>query len=488
MHVLGRAILAVSVVGLAILAATPRAQAIPSFARQTGQPCGACHTDFPGLTPFGRSFKLGGYTLGGGKYRTTLFSDEYSKKPVPNYLVTKAPSATAEDTSKIWFPPISAMEVVGFTHTQAPFDPTGSGYKPNDNWVVDPVSIFWGGAFTDHIGAFIQGTYVAPGFGAPSDAWASKRATWDNTDIRYSNSGTIGDVPVIYGITANNNPSVQDPWNTTPAWGFPYVASTLAPGPAAATIIDGAWAAHVGGVGAYAYLNNQLYVELAGYQTVGFNAQNRLGTDPVGAPGMLQGTAPYWRVAWEPNSGNHYWMFGTFGMISHIRPWIDPTTTTSTFSTTDNYTDIGFDTQYQYKGDHYWLTLAASYITENQRLNSSSVNFGTNLTNKLNSLKAKASLAYGDDNKVILTGQYFSTTGSSDANLYAGTSTGLPSPNSDGYIAEIAYIPFGTSASPIWPWWNARIGLQYTYYNKFDGTTMNAHANNTTFIYLWFAQ
>src|SRR5580704_17116678 len=52
----------------------PPAQALPSFARQTGQPCGTCHTDFAGLTPFGRRFKIGGYTYGGGAYRTARFS------------------------------------------------------------------------------------------------------------------------------------------------------------------------------------------------------------------------------------------------------------------------------------------------------------------------------------------------------------------------------------------------------------------------------
>ena len=57
----------------AVVLAAPRAQALPSFARQTGQPCGACHTDFPALTPFGRGFKLRGYTIGGGPFRTTLF-------------------------------------------------------------------------------------------------------------------------------------------------------------------------------------------------------------------------------------------------------------------------------------------------------------------------------------------------------------------------------------------------------------------------------
>jgi hypothetical protein len=43
----------------------PPVQALPSFARQTGQPCGTCHTDFPALTPYGRRFKLLGYTTGG---------------------------------------------------------------------------------------------------------------------------------------------------------------------------------------------------------------------------------------------------------------------------------------------------------------------------------------------------------------------------------------------------------------------------------------
>ena len=38
-------------------------RALPGYARQTGQPCAACHTAFPELTPFGRRFKIGGYTL-----------------------------------------------------------------------------------------------------------------------------------------------------------------------------------------------------------------------------------------------------------------------------------------------------------------------------------------------------------------------------------------------------------------------------------------
>ena len=55
------------------------AHRIPSFSRQTKLPCSACHYGFPQLTPFGRLFKLNGYTLtalptivGGDSARRTL--------------------------------------------------------------------------------------------------------------------------------------------------------------------------------------------------------------------------------------------------------------------------------------------------------------------------------------------------------------------------------------------------------------------------------
>ena len=91
--------LAFVVIAVSTIIATPRqTQALPSFARQTGQACGACHTDYPQLTPFGRRFKLGGYTLGGGRS-----APEYKK--------------TFGDDS--WMPPISVMGIGTFTNTQA---------------------------------------------------------------------------------------------------------------------------------------------------------------------------------------------------------------------------------------------------------------------------------------------------------------------------------------------------------------------------------
>jgi hypothetical protein len=208
---------------------------------------------------------------------------------------------------------------------------------------------------------------------------------------------------------------------------------------------------------------------------------------------LIGGVAPYWRVALEPHWGRNSWMVGTFGLYSEVHPWLDPTFltgTTGTFPISDKYTDIGFDSQYQYQGDNYWLTLRGSYIREFQRLDASFANgISANPSDTINSMKLQASYAYGADNRIVLTGQYFNVWGSADANLY-GTDpdTGLPlTPNSDGWIAEIAYIPFMEGKAPGWPWFNARIALQYVYFNKFAGTTVGAQDNNTLFLHAWLA-
>ncbi len=495
------AALALTVVVAAALTfgATSPANALPSFARQTGQPCGTCHTDFPALTPYGRRFKLLGYTTGGGPFRTTPFSSKAgqdARAELRAYLKAAQPAPT--DAQKDWVPPISMMAIVGYTHTNVPIPPPTDPYKPNDNVVLTPFSGFWGGAITDNVGAFAQVTYSAPDplsalTGTPADQF-KHTWSWDNADVRFANTASVGPLDVVYGITANNNPTVQDLWNTTPAWSFPYAVSNLGTsGPPFATAIEGTFAARVGSVGAYASINDLLYLEFSAYKSLSFNAQNSLGINPFDGPGLLGGVAPYWRVALEPHWGRNSLMVGTFGMVFDVHPWLDPTFvsgSTGTFPLSDRFTDIGFDTQYQYQGDNYWFTLRGSYIREFQQLNATFANFGSsNPSNELNSLKLQASLAYGSDNRIVLTGQYFNVWGTADATLYgADPVTGLAlTPNTDGWMAEIAYIPFSQSKSPGWPWFNARIGLQYIYFNKFNGTSVGAQDNNTLFLHAWFA-
>lgn len=517
---------------LAIEASSP-AEALPSFARQTGQPCGTCHTDFPALTPYGRRFKLLGYTVGGGPYRTAPFSlfnsktdplesDSDQLKAYANTLDQKSVAArgntinSATGQSNIWVPPISMMAIGGYTHTQtSQVSPCGGPYPCNDTLAAAPVSLFYGGAITDHIGAFAQLTYSGAPFGAPytgncanpigsgtaCDPYQTFQWSWDMTDIRYANSFNIGGTDVIFGVTVNNSPSVQDLWNTTPAWKFPYAASMTGPGPATAALLDGGLGpGHAIGVGAYAFINDLLYLELTGYRSVSFNAQTKLGIDPFGV-GMIDGVAPYWRIAVEPHWGDHWLMLGAYGMQTRLQQWDTTQMDTNGFQIpafiplTDRFTDTAFDAQYQYRGSNYWFTLRGTYIHEFMRLDATFNNGGSsNPSNILDTFRAEASLAYGNDNRFVFTTQYFNTKGSTDSLLYSGlvsqfdpTGTAQTDPNSNGFIFELAYIPFISSQAPIWPWANARVGLQYTYYNRFDGDTTYAHDNNTLFAYLWFA-
>ncbi|HZU88231.1 MAG TPA: hypothetical protein VE993_03140 [Stellaceae bacterium] len=415
------------------------AAALPLYARQTGLVCANCHTAFFELTPFGRRFKLGGYTLGGGKSS---------------------------------LPPFAVMLQPTFTHT-AKGQPGGAspGFGPNDNFALQEASVFTGGRITDHLGAFVQSTYdgVAHRFG------------WDNTDIRYANTVKLGGHNLLWGVTLNNNPSVQDVWNTTPAWSFPFISPTLSPTPAAGTFIEETYAQRVLGLGAYGFLDDSLYVELSGYRSLAKGTELLLGVDTTDES-PIDGIAPYWRVAVERDFGKNSLEIGTFGLESNVRPL------RMTAAGTDAFTDVGVDAQYQWISGRQAVTFRTSWIHEDHDLAAShALGLADRTHDTLRSFHA--SLSYIFDNTWSLTGGRFSLFGTRDATLY-GTANGKP--DTGGWIAEIAYLPFMHGGPKFWPWFNARIGLQYTRYDKFDGAGKNfdgagrnAGDNNTILLYAW---
>ena len=190
------------------------ASALPSFARQTGQTCSTCHTAFPQLTPYGRRFKLGGYTAGGGI-----------------------------DTQ---LPPLSVMVQSEFTHLNRGLDgPAGStsayaapqppGLAATTTPTTGPISRRRSAFSTAARSTAIS----APSCNGPTARITGSRFSWDNTDVRYADTLHIGPFDVLWGLDFNNNPTVQDPWNTTPAWGVPFISSPFAPGPAASTLLEG---------------------------------------------------------------------------------------------------------------------------------------------------------------------------------------------------------------------------------------------------------
>jgi hypothetical protein len=445
-------------IGLCVSLASP-SWAVPSFARQTGMTCAACHTVFPELTPFGREFKLNGYVLDNIKQVTGIDTSNRS---------TLALSATA---------PLSLMLQISYTHTSTALpDPniTGALAKDGDLLFPQQASLFYAGKIADELGAFIQMTYsgVSNSFG------------WDNTDVRYAHhlsfGGTSGNNhSMILGVTLNNNPTVQDVWNTTPAWGFPYSGSAVAPTEITSAKIDsgaGGFGQNVGGLGVYVWLDDHYYAEVTAY-----TSSIHGGNHPLDSTNstVTQGVAPYWRVAYETRWDRNSLEVGAYGISAHTHPGNG----NALSGPVDKWTDVAADFQYQFIGEEHEFTALGTYIHESQTLDASVMDgFAANIDNNLKTLKLTGEYYY--QRKIGGSVGYFRTTGSSDALLYApapvkGASF---SPDTNGYILEVNYLP----------WLNTKLQAQYTGYSKFngqktnyDGSGRNASNNNTAYLLVW---
>lgn len=433
------------------------AQAVPSFARQTGVACEACHTQFPELTPFGRDFKMNGYI-----FETT--------KEVTAIGEKKEKTLTLAD-----LPPISFMFTTSSTTTnKAVPDPAvaGAGSQNNQIEFPDQASIFYAGKIAPHLGAFIQLTYSGP----------DDHFGMDNADIRLTGNGTTGLGDIVYGLSLNNNISVQDVFNTAPAWGFPFFASATAPTPAAATIIDGTLGQDVGGLTAYVDLDRSFYGEAGVYRTA------RLGQPaPLSSidSSVIQGVAPYWRFAYEHRWGRNSVEGGTFGTHVVLRPG-NPAPVTAGLE--NFFTDVALDSQYQFIGDRDIISLAGVWIHENAERDADVLNgTASRLDSVLQTARVTASYLY--ERTIGASFQYFSIWGDSDPVLFAPaavTGSGNGSPNSNGEVLEVDYLP----------WLNTKLSVQYIMYNRFNGGKGNydgtgngrsASDNDTLFVNFWFA-
>jgi hypothetical protein len=422
----------------------PNAHAVPSFSRQTGFPCSSCHYTPPELTPLGRTFKLNGYTIAGMKTITS----KGTKKEGGLNLLEAFPLSVLFDTS--------------FASTRAPQPGTQNG---NFEFPQD-ASLFLAGAWSTHVGSFVQVTY---------DSQAD-HFSWDNTDIRYSNSTKLSKKDFVYGITLNNNPTVEDLWNDTPAWGFPWVSSDSAPSPTAAAIINGSLAQDVAGIGAYGMWDNHLYAAGTIYRSehIGGPQPNPGTTFPFN----IRGVAPYWRVAWQEDLKNNYFEIGAYGMHMNSTP-------NDVVGLEDHYTDYGVDFQYdrtipQLNNDV--LSLRGTYIRENSNLLATFGAGGAAQANHhLNTLQANAEYHFGD--RLSGTFGWFNINGTPDPLLYppdvpvTGNVNG--DPRSNGYILNVSW----------WPAQNFDLAAQYTGYLQFngadtnyDGAARNARGNNTIYL------
>ena len=369
----------------------------------------------------------------------------------------------------------------GFTKTSKDLvDPPAERFGLNDNLSVDQFSAFYGGRITKNVGAFVQVTYSG----------RDRVTSWDNLDVRFADTATIGGTSLVYGISVNNNPTVQDLWNSTPAWGFPYISSALAPGPAASPIIAGGLAQLVLGATAYTMIDDHLYLEAGAYRSVSDHWLQNLGAGPGASP-HSDGLLPYWRAAWQTDKTPHYFSVGVFGMNAKLHP--DPS-----LAATDRFNDVGVDATYQYTAADGAHAVGANFslIHEKQSLDATFVGGGSaNNDNHLNAMSLDATYTYQQTWTAGV--GIFNTSGRTDMGLYApnpldGSLNG--SPDSRGYILQLTYVPFGKIESYGAPWLNVRVGMEYVGYQKFNGGGSNydgfgrsASDNNTLFLFYWVA-
>ena len=440
-----------------------KSEALPIFNRQTGQNCVACHAggQFPELTAYGRLFKLTGYTIG---QRTV---------------------------------PLSAMAVISDSkvfNTSRSDDPKAD-FQKNNKPIFATASVFLAGKVTDNIGAFVQVTY--DNYASQSDDGKFHgHSSADNMDIRYADRIIDAKHDLIWGITANNNPSISDPWNTAAAW-MQYVP---VPSPTSSRFIDGttpypgfAAGGNLAGITAYAFWNQMLYVELGGYRTAkGLTSFMSAGVSNADKT-RLQGTNPYWRVTMSHAWGAHNLMVGTSGMIADV---YDDPLDTSDPNSVHHFRDIGVDTQYQYLLDPHTITAQLAYMRDNHRYPGflaqqpvEDVNGNplpdTNATDTTKVLRAKVSYVYAARYGGSLA--HFNQSGTTNSALYdptrvSGNVSGNPAVR--GWTYEAFWTPLQ----------NVRIGLQYTAYDKFNGASRNYDGlgrnpgdNNSLFLYLWGA-
>lgn len=478
------------------------ARALPLFARQTGQNCVSCHAggQFPELTPYGRMFKLTGYTIG-------------QRVAVPLSVMGQVTYAKVQDTGK---------------SDDAPAD-----FQKNGSPMFSGASVFFGGKVTDNIGAFIQWTYdnyagQRVGDSGNNDGTFQGKPSADNIDLRYADHFIDASRDLIIGVSLNNNPSVSDPWNTAAAW-MQYVpaasvtshrfADANTPFPGNST------GGNVAGISAYAYLNKLVYAELGFYRTAnkGFSFMSA-GTDNAGTTKLKGLNNPYWRLALTREWGAHDLMVGVTGGIAHI---YDDPTDTSDPNSVSRVANTGVDAQYQYILDPHTITAQMAYMRQktNYSANAIAGNAGVgsplgfvaadgvtpladaNSSDTTNTLRAKLSYVYQAKYGGSL--GYFSVTGTTNtANQTSGydpvtgtiTSTdplGLGSVLSSRVGGNLSGNPAtrGFTYEAFWmPVQYVRVGAQYTAYNKFngagdnyDGLGRNARDNNTVFLYVWGA-
>ena len=320
-----------------------------------------------------------------------------------------------------------------------PDDQITPHYDANNNFALDQISAFLAGGIGEHTGGFMQFTYSN----------IPNASHLDNTDLRpYTTTFDLGGNELRVGTTINNNPTVQDPYNSTFAWGYPYVASGLAPTPAASPILASGFNNNSIGYTVYAWYDHSLYLEAGVYTTLSpwslaASAMTsvsavRRARCPICAPPMNGTGTPRRcmsaRSTCSPMSIRSSGVFQTDGSMGR-----------------DHYSDYAFDASYQYLGDGTHIVTAQGIFThEDQNLE------GTTAASmqQRHDVRTEIEPQPDPDERLLLVPEHLWPdarlaehlgTGQSGAVCTGVDLTGSANskPNSNAFIIEADWVPFG---------------------------------------------
>lgn len=415
------------------------AQALPSFARQTGEACTACHVQTWGanLTPRGREFKLKGYTEGEGK----------------------------------WIPPLSVVaEGGGFLNlddknSQRSFFGRPIPQPKDRSYFTG--SVFYAGKIAGPVGAYVEGSYAHDPESGEGTGFLNK------VDLRFAHQVNVAGHQVDYGISVNNEPGVQDLWNTNAVWNsnaaltpesFLLFGRPTIPLFPFSPFVDRGHSSHVVGGSIYALINKLLYVEAGGYASLPRDVQRGIGREIDGFNFDIDGGAPYWRIALQHEWDGHYFSIGHFGLqanqagkVTHLGGG------GFLLQSSLRMSDLGMDVTYQYLANpEHIFEFKGRYVRENTVIGPS----------------VSVALINGSHES---TDEIFNFNGAYTWSQTLGISVGyqqyrLDAPHMNRYFdvnyltTELAYTPFGKQNSLASPWANLRLGLTYiATLNNLDG-------------------
>lgn len=444
-----------------VLLAVRSAGAVPSFARQTGFDCTACHTIFPELTAVGRRFKLYGYTWTNKEPEATIVAGRDPKAPAP----PPAPATTTPASPiRLWlsrFPPISLVlfgSVTAWNRRPVDTDAAGNMYPVQQPLVLFPqeVSLIYAGRISDASGMFAELAYEQAEGGVGIETVDLRYIIYSDGDLLDAN-GRRADLHL--GMTFNNGPTRADVWATggssagaATAFGVPNfpVDSQIAK-PRSPLLYD--LAGKSAGLGAYAFLRDELYMEVTGYVAAQPGVE-RISSDPAvlaSSGGVIDYVAPYWRFGYERNwdRDRRSLMVGTTGMFTKFT---QPGAATRLPAA--SYLDVGLDAQYQMIEPSHFLTLHGSWMHEETWNTTALVDTAfSNARDRLDRLSLGARYFYDRTYGALV--NYVDVSGTNDVLANCGSLTACSGSPSARWLTFEAY-------------WMARLNVQlFVHYDAF---------------------